>query len=1182
VWTPKRIFLLVLGFSLFCGGYFTYSYVFGALDGLPPLPGALLEPLPDDGTMTVEPRRTSTTDAKLGMAFGLECSELKRAIKLELKHNNMVLATDSFQPDDKGRLVLRPFSIAVFGKPKADGKDVEINTIRADVAYLTLDKPINKLINPNELNGRKITSAELNGNIEIINNRRTVRRDDDLELFIKTGPLYYDEGKHLVWTYDAIHMTDRQSKPKPHEVWGKGMEMELLVETPPPPQPGQPHQHQQKQESITGVKRITLQSNVEMHLYVDGHSGFMNESDKKQAAKPQPAGNAVEKPRPDARDTEAKAADAEEKAHLQITTPGRFNYLFFKDYDMAHFEVTPGTPAPPVGASTPQDVIVLRQNPITKKIDHLICQVLDLRLLRKENKETSGAKGAKTAPATPPAPAKNEQPEGDQSITIEWVHATAPNGMVTLTSDQERLTVTEVDDLQYDARTKVTTLKSGQRLKAVKDDDKGENTLFARELNIQEKPVPNSDKTYQHALATGPGQIDILDKKTNKVVQHAYWNDLLTSTKDERTLTAKGEMQDLLILTGKARFVDDEHAQSLQADTLKVWFSPAEKPAVENATPAPAPAANSSSTLGPASGVKAEHIEALGHVVTDSRQLTVHDTARLVVWFRDAPPSQLPAPQELDAQVRTTLPPQAVPPPVPGDVPQPLPAGPALTPSSPAKNNPVVVDAAKPVAADAAKPAHAAAGEQPASQKKTEEPARPVDLSARSIEAWVLRETTKEGPKETLEKLWAEGLVHVTQEPAKPGDKGVDITGDRLNLIYHIEGDELTVFANEENLARLQMDKILILGPEVHIDQVANKAWVVGPGAMEIDSETSLSGKPLEEREPLKILWQKSMLVHGIYAEFNVGIQAEQQQHQLATADKPATRSPAKMACNTLRVYFDKPISLKEGNNKGEESPKVQSLLCDQNARVSEETYENGNKLVKYTRLEATTIQQLTLAPPDEDPHNPAKKDAGNELRASAPGWLIVVQQGGIDPLEQPAEPKQPGKAGKPAPKPAAKPADDQLKLTLVEFAGSMYANSKTNFASFRKNVRVINLPVDDPFKEVDIDVTLSQMPDGATYLSCQHLEVYTREENGKKYQEMHAYDQAAIQSKLFWGRAAVIHFDEAKDQVIFDSSPGCKATLYKFGQVGGKPQQVRGDKIIYHRKSGEFDGVNISEVQAE
>jgi lipopolysaccharide export system protein LptA len=88
------------------------------------------------------------------------------------------------------------------------------------------------------------------------------------------------------------------------------------------------------------------------------------------------------------------------------------------------------------------------------------------------------------------------------------------------------------------------------------------------------------------------------------------------------------------------------------------------------------------------------------------------------------------------------------------------------------------------------------------------------------------------------------------------------------------------------------------------------------------------------------------------------------------------------------------------------------------------------------------------------------------------------------------------------------------------------------------------------------------------------------REEKGKKYQEMTAREQAVVQSNEFWGRAATIHFDELKDQVIFDGGPGGKATLYKITQVGAPPQVIRGDKIIYDRKTGRFNGINLQEVQ--
>jgi hypothetical protein len=1123
VWTPKRIVLLVLGFALFVTGYFSYAFVLGGIDGLPPLPDGYGQRVDPDTVIIVPP--PPKVEERLRQAFGLECQESKRPIKLELPRNNMVLASESAIFDKDGRLVLTPFSVAVFGKPKNDGKEVEINTIRADVAILTFDAPIRD-INPNAVNGRKITGAELNGNIEVVNNRRTARRDDDLELFVKTGPVHYQESTHLIWTHDEVHLTDRGNKPKPHEVWGKGLEMELVAEPAPAGQGKKP-----RQDTITGVKRITLQANVVMHLYVDGNSGFLGQSkDKGAAAKAKPDGRVEIEVPLDAAQGAAKAGGAPDKLLLDITTPGRFQYFFYKDYDAAQFEVTPGNQPGAVGRA-PRDVTVVRYNETLKTRDQLFCQRLDLKLLRKDAK---------------PAPAKDAGPGGaahdsGQSVDIESAHATGKE--VTLSSDTEKLMARDVVDLLYEAKKGLTVLKGSPRLTAEKEGHK----IVTRELQIQEVKVPGSDRAYQDVLALGPGQIDLLDKKTDKYLQHAYWNDTLVATRDERARTAKGTPQDLLVLTGAARFVDEEHGQTLQGETVKVWFSQGERPAPDKATPA--------SSLGAAqqAGVRPEHIEAIKKVSAQSSELNIHDTARLVVRFKEAPPGSLPSARDLEAG------PVAPPPALPGDFPPPpgerraLPPGPVPPPDH-----------------QTGKPAAPAPRPRPGAPPppKAEEP-RPIDLSARSVEVDVLRGETKNA----LEKLWTEGNVHVHQAPANPGEQGVDITGETLNILCHPDGNFMIVTGNDKDLARLQMDQIFVMGPLIQIDQVRNVAEVKGAGAMLINSKTTLSGQPLEKSVPLTIQWQKSMFLQGRYAEFSGGITATQD-------PEPAPGQPrgeGRMACNVLHVNFDRPISLKEGN-KGDKSPQVEKLLCEGESLVEEATHE-GKKLTKFQRLVAPYIQFEAL---DQDPAEEARKanagKTGHQVLASGGGKLTFVQRGGADPLA----PANPGPPPNPQAAKPAKPADeDQLKLTRVEFGKTMYANSQTNYASFRSNVRVIHLPVEDALEDVNIDVVLAKLPEGALYLSCNRLEVYTRQEKGKNYQEMHATEQAVVQARDFWGRAASIHFDESKDQVIFDGGPGGTATLYKSKQQGGQWDKITGDKIIYNRKTGEFKGDRVHVIEA-
>ena len=220
-------------------------------------------------------------------------------------------------------------------------------------------------------------------------------------------------------------------------------------------------------------------------------------------------------------------------------------------------------------------------------------------------------------------------------------------------------------------------------------------------------------------------------------------------------------------------------------------------------TDKPAAAKPGTEMIGMGQGRRPNHLEALEDVLAKSRDLNIHDTRRLMVWFKDVPDEQL-APPASELKVETNQPPAAK----PGTVPASVPATPGAKPP------------AKPAAAGPPATAQRRDGLMPGLQPTdpdSKEPPRPIDLTARSVEAWVLRSESRS----VLDKLRCKGAtgqaeVHVVQEPAKPEDKGVDIKGDELNMIYHPDGSELVVTGD---VASLLMDKIYILGPEVNIDQ---------------------------------------------------------------------------------------------------------------------------------------------------------------------------------------------------------------------------------------------------------------------------------------------------------------------------------------------------------------------------
>jgi lipopolysaccharide export system protein LptA len=1115
VWTPKRIVLLAAGFVVFFSSYVAYASFLGGIDGLPPLPECYLSKVDyvDGGEIAPRAIKRSAMTDKVKEAFGPECKELNYPIQLELHAKRTLLTARDFKIEPDGRLQLRTLGLALFGADKGDGRGIEINTLCADHAYLTFDRPIGNL---GEIGSRKIVAAELFKNITVTNNHRTAARDDDLHVFINHGPLYFDDAKHLIWTKDDVYVRDDLSKPKPTEIRGHMMDMELMTEG-PPAKPAAPRKA--KGENITGVKSIVLHSDVEMNLYVDGQSGF-------------PGGTRE----PSAKPSATKAASPPEKAHVRIKTPGKFRYEIYKDHDFARFDVPEGELAESLKRS-PQDVVASRFHESLGEVDQLVCKHLELRLHRKESTEKQ--KEASSAPSA------------ERGLEIETARATGPDGLVTLTSDAEKLRASG-SDFFYDAGKMLTVLKGQPTMEAEKD----HNVIRATELQIQDhKPTDPGAKPYQTATGIGPGTVDLIDKDAHhdgqaaasgayRKVMRAAWRDKLISTKDGPN--------DLLIFTGAANFLDYEHNQTLSADTLKVWLLPAAdgQPAKSQSPVKGQAAAKALPTVGGQPADKAarpEHLEAIGNVTAHSAEMNLHDTGRLVVWFKDVP-SEGKLPVAVTAVATPVKSNVAIA--LPASTARPLPAGPVTAPPAVAPAGP----APAPKAAAEIIPGHGghnpnsapAANPDFVGPPQPPEPPRPIDLSARSVEVWVLRSPERN----TLDRLWAEGKpVHVHQDPAGPDEKGVDILGETLQLTSRLEGNFLVVTGD---VAELLMDKIYICGPEVNIDQATNKAWVTGFGGMKMESKTNFQGDQLAKPVPLEVTWHKSMLFDGNYAEFHEDVQAEQEN--------------AHLLCHRLEVHFDRPISLKEGS-KGDQPPaRVQTLVCDGSVRITEET-KDGDKTVKFQSLTSPAVSMRALEA-DEDGPPPAPgttPNTGNEVRASGPGALRLMQAGSGDPNDPPGR----------GPAPAAKKNDGkegaQMKMTYVTFDKSMYANSKKNKADFYENVRVLNFPCDNPRINIDFDTMLEKMPEGGIYLRCEQMEVLNRPvKGGKSHQEMTAVGHVTVQSDKVTGNAAKVTYNEEKDQLIFDSVDQGYATIYKTEIPGGEPKKFQGKKIIYIRKTGE------------
>lgn len=1056
MWTPRRILLAVFGFIVFFSAYQVYACFLGGIDGLPPLPEDYWPQASKEPIEWSPPQlRENEAERKLRMAFGEDEKVKGCSIKLEIRARGLVLATEQITPERDGRIKLTPFFIAIFGKDKNDGQYREINTIRSKEAYLTFDRPVSSLM---EMNNRKIVAGELLGDIMIVNNRRTPQLTDDISVFTQ-GPLFYQESRQLVYTKADVRLTDPQCQPEPITITGTGLDLNLTSETRPEGPPGPNGVRKQRSDQVTGVERIRLLADVNMNLWVDADSAFLNTS--KPAA-------------PGAPKTPAQPAAPRDRAKVVIVTQGPFVYDM--NSNLATFDISQH-PGP-----RPNYVEVTRINTVDGKRENLISDHLKLQFKRKEAEKAG-------------APAPKAPPDEQSRLDIVWAHATGKQ--VTLTSDGENLDAFG-NDLFYDALKKESILKGSPEMIAAKDG----HQIYAKELRLR-----FGEKGVQEFTAIGPGRINMLDREKGQRTLHARWRDELVSGKEG--------VYDLLVLKGDASFDDTEHAQRIQADLLKVWLEPADR------TPNGSKSADSNRRL-------ARQLEAMGHVSATAPDLRVRDSDRLAIWFKNVAPAGGQLPAVLTVPSASSMPGAAAPPaPADATVAAPLPQGPA-TAATATPSVPVQVPAPPLLGLNPAAGKPQAPGQTPAKDKP------PIELTARSIEAYVLRS----GPRNDLEKLWCEGSVYVHQDPSSPEDKGVDIRGETMQLTHFLDGNILNVTGD---LAQVQLDKLSILGPEVNIDQRANKAWVQGVGAMRMPSQAGFDGKKLAKTTDLVVQWNKSMFFNGKEAEFHGGIQAEQDN--------------ARLICQTMRVTLDRVVSMREGE-RASQPAKVQTLLCDRSVEIEDNLIENG-KTVAYKRI---TCQELVL---DND------TESGDDSRVNAPGpgEVRIMQPetkddggfgaiGGQPSPKQPAPPKQPANAA----------PQQEMKLTIIKYTGKMFADNQKRVARFYDQVEVVHVPSDDPMLVYNPD----QPPPQFLELFCSQLDVYTSKHlDGSQTHEMFARNKVMVRAQDFWGKAHEVKYDQKKELIIFEGGEGGVASLYRIRGRGTKPEEVTGKRISYWRKTG-------------
>jgi hypothetical protein len=1221
MWTPRRISLALVGLLICFTGYFAYNRFLGKLDGLPPLP-AQYEPIASGKSPPPVERHQTTLDRMLELAHGRNCQEIRFPIKLQMKKSNVIVASHNFKILDSGPRAgwvrMWPMSLAAFGQAHGADGIPEINTVYADDAYFRFDAPIKSM---GDFDGHKIVAAEFHadpeallsdprkGRVRLINNRRTLDLNDDIEM-VTPGPVYYEAepkpGDPNIYTFTPVQLTDHLNTPlaepdhtaaREPTMYGIGLRVFLAKEQkdkkPKKDEPILPIPHKEEKSSLSGVEVVGLERSVEMNLWTESNSSFV-------------APGATNTPKKDPKAKKDANAPPIEKRLLQIRTEGPFRYDVTKE--LAHFE-KPAKQKP----GLVEHVTVTRTSKLVGQ-DLVDCEFMDIQFQRKPPTPVPGAK--KDARGTAPAPvspkkdvAKKDGQAGDGDLEVKSIHAWGET--VVITSDAENLHATGAE-LIHNADEKMTILRGDgvQQIQAVKDG----NLLRGSEMHLY---GDGEEITQAHVLGAGSIGMGEIDPKSREYQKQAYWQDRMLYVKQKEK---DQPILDVFTFYGKdgkrAKFKDiaTGELQEIEAQQLKVWLKPADKEVPKDkdgkklpekkAADKKAAAKKGDGKDDPARSAKPFRFEATGDVRSLSPDLVIRQSEYLNVWFKEVdkllkpkpepkgpgkaefgPPPRLVDSRDVPSTLPKVAPPEIDLPPIPGKKDE-------LAKVDPKKGDPK---------------------KEPAKKKI------PFIVSAKTIEAWINRDP--DGHSE-LDRVDGAGDVEAHQDGASKDELGTDIAGATVNIQAYADGDRMhvtgipSVDQAKKKWGVVRFDKLTVFGFDTVIDQRTDTANVKGEGSMEILSTADMEGKKLDKPTTMTVYWKQKMDFLGadklIY--YHGGVQAYQE--------------ASRLKCEWMQVLLDRPVYLdqerrakapkpepKPGQPKDDNSPKVDTVLCFHEPRdeetpkpkgvhlvtmIEEDKDENG-KLYKFQSIQGPDVTILNTpivpkAPVDPklpiDPKKPPEAKARHDIEVVAtdtlPGTVRIWQAGAKDtegsggskkekkdPPKKDTVSKEPPKKDTPKKK-GELSEDEEMKLTVVQFAKKMIAQDQRKRAKFFNNVRLVHLPADRP--DVPVDLREGEIPVGAIYMECRDtLEVFStvQREKGKdgkeadiSYQEMIGIGNVRVRKQgEFFGDADRVTYSELKGTMTFYGTAKNPAVLHKYKGQGVRTDDSAGQTIIYHLK---------------
>jgi len=770
--------------------------------------------------------------------------------------------------------------------------------------------------------------------------------------------------------------------------------------------------------------------------------------------------------------------------------------------------------------------------------DTLLCDLLTLVF---EPEKPTGDATAKTGSAK-----DRDKPEErfrtiDSNLAFRRLRAQprAPRRHVVLVSQANKLTA-RMDDLIYDAETKITVLRDRESVQVMQE----ASEIHAPKITLLQDKRGSATSLW----CEGPGWTKHVNKRTGEHDFTARWKKRLRKFPDPQSDLDIIDIEQDVVLHQPA-----ENSQ-LQAQFVRIWLDRRQKKSDRNA------ASNRIATQGTTTGrnerskrPKLRRLLALDRVTMASPEMRAH-TKRLEVWFEYPPQGTSAAASRQISHFgavsrshrrsrRSGGAPKSA-----GFRTSPANSGMAMASVEPPRFGRLEFES------ETNSPAGSEVNQQPSRKDSVSrdddrntveadraEDARrrkndgPLDIWADLIRVRIVREPRGGEPqkdrigKPRVREVWTLGNVEVRQDH-EPGEEPLRINGDKMHILSRAENEELLHIYGRP--AHIRDRKMHLEGDSLHLDRGRNKSWVVGKGLLQLPVDRTLDGRELAEPQILDVWWRKSMTFDGLVARFRGHVRSVVEDSRIRCQELDVTM--------TQRVTF--------GGRLGQDDAKVRTVVCRDNVQLESYEYE-ADRLVQ---IRNGNVKSLSV-----------NQESG-ETDAKGPGWIAIWRR-------QPQGRRSRGLGGVAAVRPnraAARKTNSEWDYTRIDFTDRSRGNLRRRFNRFGSRVEVVYGPVKRPPQVIDAD----DLPEGGGWMRCkdlvvtQHAKAHGSQPVGlhTKFLTMEASGNAELDGRGFHARADSITFNESQDLYILRSVGRRTATIWRQTKPGGRRSRADAQRMEF------------------